>query len=76
MKSFLSNDVACTLCSDRIRHGAWITQALAVDCSDHEQVDGIGTETFDGKLGGFYMIGYRLPAVAHGLTAMEDTKAV
>lgn len=73
MNSFHING---TLCSDRIRHGARITQALAVDCSDHEQVDGVGTETFDGKLCSFDMICYRLPAVAHRLTAVQEKENV
>lgn len=66
----------CTLCSDRIRHGAGITQALAVDCSDHKQVDGVGTKTFDSKLGGFDMICYCLPAVAHWLTVIKEEKMI
>lgn len=58
-------DGTLTLGSDGIGHGTWIAQALAVDRSHHEQVDGVGTETLHGKLGGFDMICYRLPAVAH-----------
>lgn len=61
-----------TLCSDGIGHGARITQALAVDCSNHEQVDCVGTKTFDGELCGFDVICYCLPAVAHRLTVMKE----
>lgn len=57
--------IQVTLCSDRLRHGARVTEALAVDCSYHEQVDGVGAETFDSELGGFDMVCYCLPAVAH-----------
>lgn len=55
----------CTLGSDGLRHGARITQTLRVDCPNHEQVDGVGTKTFDGELRGFDVIRHRLPAVAH-----------
>lgn len=56
---------AVTLCPDRFRHGAWITQPLAVDGSNHEKVDCVGAKTFDGELGGFDVIRHSLPAVAH-----------
>lgn len=62
------------MCSDRIWHGAGVTEALAVDRSDHEQVDGVGTETFDSKLCGFDVICDRLPAVTHRLTAVQEMK--
>lgn len=61
-----------TLCSDRFRHGTRVAHALAVDRSDHEQVDGVGPETLDGELGGPHVIGHRLPAVAHRLAARGE----
>lgn len=53
------------MCPDRFRHGAGITQPLAVDGSNHEKVDGVGAQPFDGELGAFDVIRHRLPAVAH-----------
>lgn len=63
-----------TLRPDRLRHGAGITQPLAVDGPHHEQVDCVGAETFDGELGGSDVIRHRLPAVAHRLTGMKELK--
>lgn len=54
-----------TLCPDRFRHGAGVTEALAVDGSDHEEIDGVGTQTFDCELGCLDVICNCLPAVTH-----------
>lgn len=57
---------------DRLRHGAGITQPLAVDGPNHEKVDCVGAKTFDGELGGFDVVRHGLPAVAHGLTGIKE----
>ena len=59
-----------TLCPNRLRHGAGVAQALGVDRSDHEEVDGVGPETLHRELGGLHVVRHRLPAVAHRLAAM------
>lgn len=56
-----------TLGTHWFRHGTRVTQALCVDGTHHEQVDGIGSEAFNGELGGFNVIRNRLPAVTHRL---------
>lgn len=57
--------------ADGFRHGARVAQALDIDCSYHEQVDGVGAKTLNGVLGGLDMIGHSLPAVAHRLAASK-----
>lgn len=54
-----------TLCPDGVGHGARVAQALAVDGPDHEQVDGVGPQTFHSELVGLDVVCDRLPAVAH-----------
>lgn len=58
------------------RHGTGVTQALCVDGTHHEQVDGVGSQAFDGELGGFNVIRYRLPAVTHRLAERSRTKSI
>lgn len=55
----------CTLCPDRLRHGAWVPKPLIIDCPDDEQVDSIGPKVLDCELGGLYMVCHCLPAVTH-----------
>lgn len=69
-RKFLSN----TLSADGFGHGAWVAQALDVDCSHHEQVDGVGAKTLNGVLSSLDMIGHSLPAVAHRLAACNEAE--
>lgn len=72
INSFKVSVELITLSPDRLRHGARITQPLAVDGPDHEKVDCVGAKTFDGELGGFDVVCHSLPAVAHWLTGMKE----
>ena len=77
VKSLSSDNVSqVTLCPDWFRHGAGVTQALRVDSSHHEQVDGVGPETFNGELGGLNVVRYCLPAVTHRLAVRGGNKSV
>lgn len=53
----------------RLRHGAGVPEPLSIDCPDDEQVNGVGAQVPHCELAGLYVVGYRLPAVAHRLTA-------
>lgn len=63
-----------TLSSDRLRHWAWISQSLTVDCSYDEQIDRVGSKVHDCKLSHLHMICHCLPAVAHWLTTIDKQK--
>lgn len=53
-----------TLCSDRLGNGAWVTQAVGVDSSDNEQIDGVGEKASDGVRFHLHHISYSLPCAA------------
>lgn len=50
-----------TLCSDGLRDGARVTQAVGVDSTDDEQVDGVGKKAGDGVRLHFNHVSYSLP---------------
>lgn len=68
-----ASEVPLTLGSDRVWHGAGVAEALGVDGSDHEEVDGVGAQAPHGEQGALHVVGHCLPAVAHRLTAMRTT---
>lgn len=63
---FYLERVGCrlTLRSDRLRDGARVAQAVDVDSSDNEQVDGVGEKAGDCVCFHFDHVGYSLPCAA------------
>lgn len=49
------------MCSDGLRDGARVTQAVGVDSTDDEQVDGVGKKAGDGVRLHFNHVSYSLP---------------
>ena len=63
-----------TLCADRLRHGAGVSETLGIDRSDEEQVDRVRSQVFDRELCGLHVVSHSLPAVADQLTAHREPR--
>jgi len=61
-----------TLCSDGLRDGARVTQAVGVDSSDDKQVNGVGKKARDRVCLHLHHVGYSLPCAACWLAVIED----
>ena len=57
------------MCSDGLRDGARVAQAVSVDGSDDEQVDSVWEEAGDGVSFHLDHVGYGLPCAACRLAA-------
>lgn len=63
--------VLLTLCPDRLRDRARVTEAIRVDGSDNKEVNGVGEESHNCVLLLLHMVRNRLPGAAHWLAEEE-----